>query len=156
VPESARDRWAEWLLNRRFGGSVERREKFIEGLMPWRDRVLGNAGVGEGDVLLDVGAGDGLIAFGALDLVGENGRVIFFDVSQDLPDHSRTLAKEMGVLDRCEFVLASTDDPTDDLCAIKDDSVDVVTFSAYNRSCRSCIGRRCASNALATTSFLFS
>jgi ubiquinone/menaquinone biosynthesis C-methylase UbiE len=111
------------LLNRRFGGSVERREKFIEGLMPWRDRVLGNAGVGEGDVLLDVGAGDGLIAFGALDLVGEDGRVVFSDVSQDLLDHSRTLAEEMGVLDRCEFVLASADD----LSAIKDDSVDVVT-----------------------------
>jgi arsenite methyltransferase len=80
VPESARDRWAEWLLNRRFGG-VERREEFIEGLIPWRDRVLGNAEVGEGDVLLDIGTGDGLIAFGALDLVGENGRVVFSDVS---------------------------------------------------------------------------
>ena len=108
------------------------------------------------DVLPYIGTGDGLIAFGALDLIGEYGRVVFSDVSQDLLDHSRTLADDMGVLDRCEFVLASTDDPTDDLCAIKDDSVDVVTFSAYNRSCRSCIGRRCASNALATTSFLFS
>ena len=123
MPESARDRWAEWLLNRRFGGSVERREKFIEGLMPWRDRVLGNAGVGEGDVLLDVGAGDGLIAFGALDLVGESGRVVFSDVSQDLLEYSRTLAEEAGVLDRCEFVLA----PADDLSAIKDASVDAVT-----------------------------
>ena len=91
--------------------------------MSWRDRVLGNAGVGDGDVLPDIGTGDGLIAFGALDLVGENGRVVFSDVSQDLLDHSRTLADEIGVLDRCEFVLA----PTDDLSAIKDDSVDVVT-----------------------------
>lgn len=123
MPESARDHWAEWLLNRRFGGGVERREKFLEGLIPWRDRVLGNAGVGEGDVLLDIGAGDGLIAFGALDLVGENGRVVFSDVSQDLLDHSRTLAEEMGVLDRCEFVLA----PADDLSVIEDDSVDAVT-----------------------------
>jgi ubiquinone/menaquinone biosynthesis C-methylase UbiE len=110
------------LLNRRFGG-VERRKEFIEGLIPWRDRVVGNGGVGEGDVLLDVGTGDGLIAFGALDLVGEDGRVVFSDVSQDLLDHSRTLAEEMGVLDRCEFVLASADD----LSAIKDDSVDAVT-----------------------------
>lgn len=123
MPESARDRWAEWLLNRRFGGDAERREKFIEGLVPWRDRMLGNAGVGEGDVLLDVGAGDGLIAFGALDLVGESGRVIFSDISRDLLDHSRTLAEERGVLDRCEFVLA----PADDLSAIEDDSVDAVT-----------------------------
>jgi ubiquinone/menaquinone biosynthesis C-methylase UbiE len=48
-------------------------------------------------VLLDVGTGDGLIAFGALDLVGEDGRVVFSDVSQDLLDHSRTLAEEAGV-----------------------------------------------------------
>ena len=120
---AARDRWSEWLLNRRFGGDAERREEFLEGLVPWRDRVLGGAGVGEGDVLLDVGAGDGLIAFGALDLVGENGRVVFSDVSQDLLDHSRTLAEEMGVLDRCRFVRA----PADDLSAVEDASVDAVT-----------------------------
>lgn len=123
MPVPARDRWAEWLLARRFGGDAGRREKFLEGLIPWRDRVLGNAGMGEGDTLLDVGAGDGLISFGALDLVGEKGRVIFSDVSQDLLDHSRELAEEMRVLDRCEFLLA----PAEDLSAMGDASVDAVT-----------------------------
>ncbi len=123
MTEPARDRWAEWLLERRFGGDPEQREKFLGGLVPWRDRVLENAGLGEGDTLLDVGAGDGLIAFGALDLVGASGRVVFSDVSQDLLDHCRSLAGELGVLDRCEFVLA----PADDLSAVEDGSVDAVT-----------------------------
>ncbi len=73
--------------------------------------------------MLDVGAGDGLIAFGALDRVGEAGAVIFSDISRDLLDHSRSLAGRMGVLDRCRFLNA----PADDLSALADASVDVVT-----------------------------
>ena len=123
MSEPARDRWAEWLLERRFGGDAEHRDSFLEGVVLWRDRVLRNAAVQEGETLLDVGAGDGLIAFGALDLVGETGRVVFSDVSQDLLDHSRDLAQRSGVLDRCDFLLA----PADDLSALEDGSVDVVT-----------------------------
>ena len=119
----ARDRWAEWLLERRFGGDSEHRDSFLQDVVTWRDRVLGNAAVREGETLLDVGAGDGLIAFGALDLVGEDGRVVFSDISRDLLDHSQRLAEEMGVLGRCQFVLA----PADDLSALEDASVDVVT-----------------------------
>ena len=120
----ARDRWAEWLLERRFGGDQEHRDSFLEGVLTWRDRVLGNAAVREGETLLDVGAGDGLIAFGALELVGQDGRVVFSDVSRDLLEHSRDLAERSGVLDRCEFLLA----PADDLSALEDASVDVVTI----------------------------
>jgi ubiquinone/menaquinone biosynthesis C-methylase UbiE len=119
----ARDRWAEWLLERRFGGDQEHRDSFLEGVVTWRDRVLGNAAVREGETLLDVGAGDGLIAFGALELVGEDGRVVFSDISRDLLEHSRDLAERSGVLNRCEFLLA----PADDLSALEDASVDVVT-----------------------------
>jgi len=115
--------WAEWLLHRRDGGDPEQRRKALEFLRPIRDRVLRNAALGEGDTLLDVGAGDGLIAFGALDLVGEWGRVVFSDVSRDLLDHSRSLAEEAGVLGRCKFVEA----PADDLSALGDASVDAVT-----------------------------
>src|SRR5918993_5866788 len=110
MTEPVRDQWAEWLLERRFGGDPGQRESLLEGLIPWRDRILENAAVQGGEALLDVGAGDGLIAFGALDLVGEDGRVIFSDVSQDLLDHSRDLAQRSGVLDRCDFLLAPADD----------------------------------------------
>jgi ubiquinone/menaquinone biosynthesis C-methylase UbiE len=74
-------------------------------------------------VLLDVGAGDGLIAFGAVPLVGAGGKVIFSDISQDLLDHSRTLVEEVGVSCHVEFVRAAADD----LSGIADASTDVVT-----------------------------
>jgi arsenite methyltransferase len=84
--------------------------------------VLENADVHEGDVVLDIGAGNGLIGFGALELVGATGRVIFSDVSEDLLDECRRIADELGVTDRCEFLRASADD-----LPLPDSSVDVVT-----------------------------
>jgi ubiquinone/menaquinone biosynthesis C-methylase UbiE len=89
----------------------------------WRNRVLDNARLADGEKLLDVGAGDGLIAFSALDRIGQHGKVIFSDISQDLLDHCRQLAEQMNVLDRCEFVQAAADD----LSVIPDASIDVVT-----------------------------
>ncbi len=121
--EPVRDQWAEWLLNRRYGGDPEQHKSDLTFLYEFRDRVLKNADITGGETLLDIGAGDGLIAFGALDLLGRHGRVIFSDISQDLLDHSRALAGEMGVLDRCQFLMA----PAEDLDALEDASVDVVT-----------------------------
>lgn len=124
MAEPVRDRWAEWVLYRQHGGRrAGKHTSDSELLRSLRDRVLRNAGISEGETLLDVGAGDGLIAFGALDLLGENGRVIFSDVSQNLLDHSRKLAEKRGVLDRCRFLRA----PATDLSALEDASVDVVT-----------------------------
>jgi arsenite methyltransferase len=94
-----------------------------ESLYPWRDEILDRARLKPGDTLLDVGTGDGLIAFGALDRLGSSGRVIFSDVSQDLLDHCRTAAAAESQLDRCSFVRASADS----LSTIADASVDVVT-----------------------------
>jgi SAM-dependent methyltransferase len=123
MPEETLDRWAAWLAHRRHGDDPEELRRTMERLGPVRDRVLANAAVAPGETLLDVGTGDGLIAFGALDLVGPRGTVIFSDVSQDLLDHDRALAERMGVADRCRFVLA----PAEDLAPIATGSVDVVT-----------------------------
>jgi SAM-dependent methyltransferase len=118
------DRWHRWLLDVRFGGDAATREKDLaEFLYPVRDTVLGKARLAPGETVLDVGTGDGLIAFGALERLGPDGRVIFSDISQDLLDHCRAAASAEGLLDRCSFVLA----PADDLAAVPDASVDVVT-----------------------------
>lgn len=116
-----RDRWADWLAERRFGGDPETRRRFLDELAARRDRVLDLARLAEGETLLDVGCGEGLIAFGALERGA--GRVIFSDVSTDLLDVCRRAATELGVVDRCLFVEASADD----LSAIENTSVDVVT-----------------------------
>ena len=94
-----------------------------EFLRSLRDRVLDGAAVEEGDFLLDVGCGDGLISFGALERVGDQGQVIFSDISQNLLDHCRKLAEESGVANRCSFLQT----PADDLSSVEDASVDVVT-----------------------------
>jgi ubiquinone/menaquinone biosynthesis C-methylase UbiE len=123
MERSNQDYWTQWLLHRRAGGDPERLQAMLENLAILRDQVLQHAHITTGETVLDVGCGDGLIAFGALDLVGEQGKVIFSDISQDLLDHCADLARQMQVLDRCQFILASADD----LSAIASCSVDVVT-----------------------------
>ena len=118
-----RDIWSRWLLERRFrGDQLAMQAALTKYLYPWRDKVLSHANLQDGEILLDVGCGDGLIAFGALEKVNTS-RVIFSDISQDLLDHAQSLAQEMNLLDRCHFVHASADD----LSMIEDASIDVVT-----------------------------
>jgi len=123
MPESKPDHWTQWLLHRRYGGDPEELAAWATGLASVRDQVLLNAQIAAGEIVLDVGAGDGLIAFGALERVGEHGTVIFSDISQDLLDHCQLLAQQLGVRDRCQFLRASADD----LTALDTASVDVVT-----------------------------
>jgi arsenite methyltransferase len=118
------DHWHRWLTDTRFGGDPAIRERQLtEELYPVRDTVLDKAGLQPDDTVLDVGAGDGLIGFGALDRLGQSGSVIFADISQDLLDACRAIATAAGVLDRCRFVLASADS----LAGLADSSVDAVT-----------------------------
>jgi arsenite methyltransferase len=121
VPQR-RDQWAEWLLERRHGGDAALLEQQLPKLYEVRDSVLANAAIVEGDVVLDVGAGDGLIGFGALDKVGPRGHVVFSDISEDLLNVCRELAEELGQLERCRFLDAAADD-----LHLDDGSVDVVT-----------------------------
>lgn len=118
-----KDRWAEWLLSRRDGGDRTVLERRLPMLREFRDRVLANAHVREGDVLLDVGSGNGLVGFGALDQIGASGRVILSDISEGLLGECRRIAEEIGASDRCDLLHASADD----LRALADESVDIVT-----------------------------
>jgi arsenite methyltransferase len=124
MAEAARDMWARWVLEKRdSGGDPELVEAGREWLGAVRDRLLANADIREGDVLLDVGTGDGLIGFGALPLVGERGRVIFSDVSEQLVEHCRGLAAGSDMGGRCQFMVASGDN----IAELPDGAVDVVT-----------------------------
>jgi len=96
------DRWAQWLRVRRDGGSEEQRRAALEFLGPVRDELLELAGVQPGDVLLDVGCGDGLVGLGALE---RGAHVIFSDISQACLDDCREIAG-----DEAEYRLASATD----------------------------------------------
>src|SRR3989337_590099 len=106
MADSHQDMWSRWLLNRRFGGDPQRMQIMLDRLYPVRDKVLSRISLGEDETLLDVGCGDGLIAFGALEKF-KTCRAIFSDISDDLLDHVHALAQDMNVHDRCRFVRAS-------------------------------------------------
>ena len=122
MAELQQDIWSRWLLNRRFGGDPEQLTHVLDYLYPVRDKVLSHINLEGGRTLLDVGCGDGLIAFGALEKF-ERCRAIFSDISDELLHHVQVLARDMNLLHRCEFVRASADD----LGMIENESVDAVT-----------------------------
>jgi ubiquinone/menaquinone biosynthesis C-methylase UbiE len=122
MTETNQDQWARWLLHRRHGGDPEQQKAVFDDLYPVRDHVLRNARLVEGETLLDVGTGDGLIALGALAEVGAAGKVIFSDISWDLVEHCRGIVQHMGALDQSRFLLMSAAS-----IALQDASVDAIT-----------------------------
>lgn len=120
---TGRDRWSKWLIQGRHGGDPGRLQALLGELAMVRESVLEHASLGPGAEVLDVGAGEGLIGFGALERVGPRGRVIFSDISRDLVDLCRTRAERLEVAKRCRFVVAGAAD----LAPIRDGSVDAVT-----------------------------
>jgi arsenite methyltransferase len=119
---SSHDIWCQWLLHRRFADDPERMEAAFAYLHPIRDKVLEHAQLGDNEVLLDVGSGDGLITFGALERVPTL-HVIVNDISHDLLEHTQAIAQETGLHERCQFLQASAHD----LSALADATIDVVT-----------------------------
>lgn len=118
---SERDKWADWVLARGHSDDVEQRRRKLDDLTPIRQRILDNAGLRPGDVLLDVGTGDGFIGFGALDRQ-PNIRVIFSDISPTLVEYCERAAAAVDLDDRTDAVVAAATD-----LPIGGSSVDVVT-----------------------------
>jgi arsenite methyltransferase len=115
------DCWADWIRTRRTGGDAEYEAKMLNQLAAVRDRVLDRADLQPGETLLDVGCGNGLIGFGALERGASE--VVFSDVSGPLLDDCREIAAKAGVIERCRFIEA----PAENLEAIEANSVDIVT-----------------------------
>jgi arsenite methyltransferase len=115
-----RDIWAEWLAEHRHGGDPEVRRTMLEKLGGFRDKVLDRANFSAGERLLDVGCGEGLIGFGALERGASH--VVFSDISDDLLAFCRETADALGISDHCSLVKASAEN----LAGVADASVDVV------------------------------
>jgi SAM-dependent methyltransferase len=109
------------LAVRRCGGDPENRRRMFAELAPVRDKVLDRARLGAGETVLDVGCGEGMIGFGALERGA--GHVLFSDISDELLDFCRRAADALGVSDRVSFVQAGAAE----LSGIDVGSVDVVT-----------------------------
>ncbi len=120
------DDWSDWLLNLRHGGDPALREALRPALRRIADRVLDGAKLEPTMTLADIGTGDGLIAFRAIDRLGPELRVLLGDLSAALLRHAEVLARQRGVLGQCTFFHCSADN----LSNISDASADAVTTRA--------------------------
>jgi ubiquinone/menaquinone biosynthesis C-methylase UbiE len=77
-------------------------------------------------ILADVGAGDGLMAFGAFERIGPSLRAVLTDVSAPLLRRAEQGAVERGLRDRCTFLQT----PAEQLEGVADESADILTSRA--------------------------
>lgn len=89
----------------------------------YADRVLDGAALKQGMTLVDLGAGDGLVGFRAIDRIGASLKVIMVDLSVPLLNFAEQSATSRGVRQQCTFLVSTAEH----LGGLSDDSVDVVT-----------------------------
>ena len=120
------DEWSEWILHRRHAGDPAYDRLVRAAIEGYAHRVLDGARLAPEMTVADIGAGDGLIAFGAIDRIGPSLRVLFTDISAPMLCHAESVAVERGVRGQCAFLHCSAEK----LEGIPDGSVDVVTTRA--------------------------
>ena len=120
VPTS--DLWSQWLLHGRYADDGEFRQAVSAAVDRYVERLLDGALLAAGQTLVDVGTGEGLVAFRAIERAGGALRVWLTDVSEPMLHHAETRAIDRGVRDQCTFLRCSADH----LEGIADASVDVV------------------------------
>jgi arsenite methyltransferase len=120
------DVWSEWLLHRRHADDSEYRRAVRAAVEGYADRVLEGAQLSSGMILADVGAGEGLVAFRAIDRIGPSLRVILTDISAPMLRYAESVAQQRNVSTQCAFLECSAEN----LTGIADSSVDVVATRA--------------------------
>lgn len=120
---AAVDPWSQWLLHRRHAGDPELQGSMRALIDCYVDRVVEGARLVKGQAIVDVGTGEGLVAFRAIERVGQTLRAWLTDVSESMLQHARAQAIGRGMLEQCSFLNC----PADHLVGIADASVDAVT-----------------------------
>jgi arsenite methyltransferase len=124
APQS--DVWSNWLLHVRHGGDPEYSRAMRGRLEYYADRILDGVRLVAGMTLADIGAGEGLIAFRAIERTGPSLRAVFTDISAPMLRHAEALAIDRGVRNQCVFHHCSADNLKD----IESASVDIVATRA--------------------------
>ncbi|GAB0117333.1 class I SAM-dependent methyltransferase [Acidisoma sp. 7E03] len=117
------DHWAVWLLHQRHGDDAIYRTHLQERLLSYADRVLDGARLVPGAHLLDVGTGDGLVAFRALERLGGQLTVTLTDSSPSIIRLVEEIVAQRGVADRCRLLGAKAEH----LALVEDATADAVT-----------------------------
>lgn len=116
------DLWSQWLLRGRYADDAQFRQAVSAAVDRYVERLLDGAQLQAGQTLVDVGTGEGVVAFRAIERIGAELRVWLTDVSEPILRHAQTQAVERGVREQCTFLHCSADH----LEGIPDASVDVV------------------------------
>jgi arsenite methyltransferase len=125
-PDPQTDVWSEWLLHRRHADDPAY-ERVVHGVVErLADRVLDDAKLSSGMTLADIGAGEGLLAFRAIERVGATLQAVLTDISGPMLRHAETVAVRRGVRNQCTFLECSAEK----LHGIADSSVDAVATRA--------------------------
>lgn len=119
------DKWASWLAERRFGGNRDLQQKTYRALNSIRDKIIENANIRDNDIVVDIGAGDGLLGFGVLEQKPEVSSVIFTDISEDALALCRAASSALNVGEKATFLPM----PAQEL-SLQDSSVNVVVARA--------------------------
>lgn len=116
------DLWSQWLLHGRYAGDPDFQQAVRAMVDRYVGRLLDLANLAAGQTLLDVGTGEGLVAFRAIERAGPTLRVWLTDSSEPMLRHAEAQAAERGVRGQCSFLRC----PADHLDGIADSSIDVV------------------------------
>jgi len=126
VIEQGCDEWSIWLLRHRHGRDAAWEVETQARVSSYADKVLDACRLSPDATLVDVGAGDGAVAFRAIDRVGPGLKVVFTDISAPLLQYAHSVAQALNVDAQCTFLHA----PADDLSALPEARADAVTTRA--------------------------
>ncbi len=90
--------WTQWLMETRFAFlTPQMKQQTMNWLQVVRDNVLLRANIKEGETVLDIGTGTGLLAFKALEQLNGTGMMIFSDKFKDCLDSCEEFLKSQGI-----------------------------------------------------------
>jgi arsenite methyltransferase len=116
------DLWSQWLLHGRYADDAGFRKAVQAQVDRYVERLLDGARPAAGQTLLDVGTGEGIVAFRAIERVGPSLNAWLTDASEPMLRHAEAQAIERGVRGQCTFLRCAADH----LEGVADGSVDVV------------------------------
>jgi ubiquinone/menaquinone biosynthesis C-methylase UbiE len=120
------DPWSEWLLHDRHGDDPAYASVVQTAVAAFADRVLDAAHLAPGMTLADIGTGEGLVAFRAIERIGPTLKCVLTEVSRPMLRHAQRRALQREVHAQCTFHECAADR----LAPLADASVDALTTRA--------------------------
>lgn len=123
---TAQDPWAQWLLETRHGGDAAFRSTVQAQVATVVTKLLDALALRPHMHLLDIGSGEGGVAWQAIQAVGPTLRVTLSDISGELLRHAEQAARQQALHAQCSFLQCSAER----LEGVDDASIDAISCRA--------------------------